>query len=60
MSPAEVGFESHPPHHHVENGGGFVRVMLRVFGLPEDLATIIWFAISTGITAGLSYYKESE
>ena len=21
-------------------------------------ATIIWFAISTGITAGLSYYKE--
>ena len=23
-------------------------------------ATIIWFAISTGITAGLSYYKEKE
>jgi hypothetical protein len=21
-------------------------------------ATIIWFAVSTGITAGLSYYKE--
>jgi len=21
-------------------------------------ATIIWFAISTGVTAGLSYYKE--
>jgi len=23
-------------------------------------ATIIWFAISTGITAGLSYYKEKD
>ena len=23
-------------------------------------ATIIWFAISTGVTAGLSYYKENE
>jgi len=23
-------------------------------------ATIVWFAISTGITAGLSYYKEKE
>jgi len=23
-------------------------------------ATIIWFAISTGITAGLSYYKEKQ
>ena len=23
-------------------------------------ATIIWFAISTGVTAGLSYYKEKE
>ena len=23
-------------------------------------ATILWFAISTGITAGLSYYKERE
>jgi len=23
-------------------------------------ATIMWFAISTGITAGLSYYKEKE
>ena len=22
--------------------------------------TIIWFAVSTGITAGLSYYKEKE
>lgn len=21
-------------------------------------ATIVWFAISTGVTAGLSYYKE--
>jgi hypothetical protein len=40
MSPAEVGFESHPPHHHVENGGGFARVMLRVFRLPEDIATM--------------------
>lgn len=23
-------------------------------------ATIIWFAISTGVSAGLSYYKEKE
>ena len=23
-------------------------------------ATIVWFAISTGITAGLSYYKKKE
>jgi hypothetical protein len=23
-------------------------------------ATIVWFAISTGVTAGLSYYKEKE
>ena len=23
-------------------------------------ATIIWFAITTGVTAGLSYYKEKE
>jgi hypothetical protein len=23
-------------------------------------ATILWFAISTGITAGLSYYKDKE
>ena len=23
-------------------------------------ATILWFAIFTGITAGLSYYKEKE
>ncbi|UCH69944.1 MAG: hypothetical protein JSV29_06830 [Candidatus Bathyarchaeota archaeon] len=23
-------------------------------------ATIIWFAITTGVTAGLSYYKERE
>ena len=23
-------------------------------------ATIIWFAITTGATAGLSYYKEKE
>lgn len=23
-------------------------------------ATIIWFAISTGVTAGLSYYREKE
>ena len=23
-------------------------------------ATIIWFAISAGVTAGLSYYKEKE
>ena len=23
-------------------------------------ATIIWFAISTGVTAGLSYYKEKD
>ena len=23
-------------------------------------ATVIWFAVSTGITAGLSYYKEKE
>jgi hypothetical protein len=23
-------------------------------------ATIIWFAITTGATAGLSYYKESQ
>ena len=22
--------------------------------------TIIWFAVSTGITAGLSYYKEKD
>ena len=22
--------------------------------------TIIWFAISTGVTAGLSYYKEKD
>jgi len=43
MSPAEVGFESHPPHHHVENGGGVVWVMLRVFGLPEDLAAVVVF-----------------
>jgi hypothetical protein len=24
------------------------------------MATIIWFAITTGATAGLSYYKEKE
>lgn len=23
-------------------------------------ATIIWFAITTGVTAGLSYYKEKQ
>jgi len=23
-------------------------------------ATILWFAISTGVTAGLSYYKEKK
>lgn len=23
-------------------------------------ATVLWFAISTGITAGLSYYKDQE
>jgi hypothetical protein len=23
-------------------------------------ATILWFAVSTGVTAGLSYYKEKE
>ena len=23
-------------------------------------ATVIWFAMSTGITAGLSYYKEKQ
>ena len=23
-------------------------------------ATILWFAISTGVTAGLSYYKDQE
>jgi hypothetical protein len=23
-------------------------------------ATIIWFAITTGVTAGLSYYKEQQ
>jgi hypothetical protein len=23
-------------------------------------ATIVWFAITTGVTAGLSYYKEKE
>jgi len=26
-SPRRVGFESHPPHHHVEIVGGFVRVI---------------------------------
>jgi len=43
MSPAGWGFESHPPHYNVENGGGFVWVMLRVFGLPEDLAVVVVF-----------------
>jgi len=23
-------------------------------------ATIVWFAITTGVTAGLSYYKEKD
>jgi hypothetical protein len=23
-------------------------------------ATIVWFAITTGVTAGLSYYREKE
>jgi hypothetical protein len=26
----------------------------------NTVATIIWFAITTGVTAGLSYYKEKE
>ena len=44
-SPARVGFESHPPHHHVEIVGGFVRVISSmVFGLPEDLSTIVVFS----------------
>jgi len=38
------GFESHPPHHHVEIIGGFVQVISSiVLWLPEDLSTIIVF-----------------
>ena len=36
-----------------------VSVGLAYIVTQENItATIVWFAISTGITAGLSYYKE--
>jgi len=31
-----------------------------IVGQGNITATIIWFAITTGATAGLSYYKEKE
>jgi hypothetical protein len=31
-----------------------------IVGQGNMTATIIWFAITTGVTAGLSYYKEKQ
>ena len=31
-----------------------------IFTKGDITAMILWFAISTGITAGLSYYKDQE
>lgn len=39
---------------------GAMRALAYIVSQGNVTATIIWFAISTGITAGLSYYKEKE
>jgi len=42
ISPAGRGFKPHPPHHHVEIIGGFVRVISSIIlRLTKDLTTIV-------------------
>lgn len=39
---------------------GFSVGLAYIVSQGNITATIVWFAITTGVTAGLSYYKEKE
>ena len=56
-----MGFEFKPKLSAVLAVMNSISVALAYVVSQGDItATIIWFAVSTGITAGLSYYKEKE
>lgn len=56
-----MGFQFKPKLSAVLAVFNGVSVALAYIVSQGDItATILWFAISTGVTAGLSYYKERE
>lgn len=57
----QLGLEFKPKLSAILAAVNATSAALAYIATQGDLtATIIWFAISTGITAGLSYYKDQE
>ena len=59
--PFETGNMIARAHHAIQNEKALTREKIRVKVSQGNItAAITWFAISTGITAGLSYYREKQ